>query len=99
MIKVMYYSGMNDLIVPTPATAAFLQKLQWKGASGFKSTNRVLWTHKLPNQQVYLNGYAKQFNNTLSFVQFRNASHAVPFDRPAAAFDMVHRFIENIAFD
>lgn len=91
--RVLVYSGLLDLCVPTVATEKFLEKLQWSGRRQWERAERKLW---LGSDGDVL-AYVKQARN-LSFVVVRGAGHVVPYDQPAFAFDMISRFFYRLPF-
>lgn len=40
-LKVFVYSGQLDLLISTPATLAWLQRLRWKGAEAWKKAPKL----------------------------------------------------------
>ena len=96
--NVMLYSGQLDVIIGALLTDQFVPQLVWPGHSAYTKAPRNIWTL---NGGVA--GYAKQATaksaagNDITFVRavVRGAGHIVPFDAPAAALDMVQRFVDG----
>lgn len=88
-IKVMIYNGQDDLLVNSMGTEALISKINWPMIPNFLQQNKQLWR---VNGEIA--GYAKVYNN-LSFVLILKSGHLVPHDQPAAARDMLYRFINN----
>ncbi|KAH6930274.1 hypothetical protein HPB50_012286 [Hyalomma asiaticum] len=89
--RVLVYSGMLDICVPTVGTEKFLDKLRWSGRHQWARAEREPWVH--PGGEVL--GYVKTARN-LSFVAVRGAGHMVPYDKPEVAYDMVSRFFYQL---
>jgi vitellogenic carboxypeptidase-like protein len=95
---VLLYSGQLDVIIGALLTDQFVPTLSWPGAGAFTAAPRNVW--KLQNDVA---GYAKQVTaktaqgKSITFVRavVRGAGHIVPFDKPAAALDMVQRFVDG----
>ncbi|KAL1441243.1 hypothetical protein MTO96_008665 [Rhipicephalus appendiculatus] len=91
--RVLVFSGMLDICVPTVGTEKFLDKLHWPGRQLWAQAERKPWVRA--DGEVL--GYVKTARN-LSFVAVRGAGHMVPFDKPEFAFDMISRFIYQLPF-
>jgi len=98
-VKVLIYSGQNDVILGPPLTEQFLNDLNWAGKDEFASAPTVVWS--VPS--VALNpvaGYVKQTANFggLTYAVVRGAGHMVPGDQPERAYDLLTRFVEGGSF-
>ncbi|XP_043474711.1 retinoid-inducible serine carboxypeptidase-like [Leptopilina heterotoma] len=82
-IKVFVYTGQLDLIVDTPGTLLWVEKLQWENANEWK------WA---PREPVVVNnvieGYVKAYGN-LKMYWINRAGHMVPTDNPAGTASML----------
>ncbi|XP_076171336.1 retinoid-inducible serine carboxypeptidase isoform X2 [Ptiloglossa arizonensis] len=77
-LKVMVLTGQLDLIVDTPGTLNWAEKMRWKGAESWLAADRL----PLVSDNV-IEGYTKSYNNfTMYWVN--RAGHMVPKDNPAA---------------
>ncbi len=96
--NVLLYSGQLDVIIGALLTDQFVPTLVWPGAAAYTKAQRNVWQL---NDGVA--GYAKQVTaknaagQDITFVRavVRGAGHIVPFDAPAAALDMVQRFVDG----
>lgn len=77
-IEVNIITGQLDLIVATPGTVDWIQKVRWPGASGFADSER-----KVIGVNHVLEGYYKR-HNQLSLYWINRAGHMVPADNPGA---------------
>ncbi|KAJ3050807.1 Cell death protease [Rhizophlyctis rosea] len=87
-IQVLLFSGAQDLICNWYGTQAMIDELAWNGAVGMQNTTKFDWY--LEDRMI---GTYQSARN-LSFAIFKNGSHMVPVDEPAAALEMWNRFIE-----
>eukprot|EP01017_Pseudomicrothorax_dubius_P035581 TRINITY_DN5006_c0_g1_i1.p1 TRINITY_DN5006_c0_g1~~TRINITY_DN5006_c0_g1_i1.p1 ORF type:complete len:451 (+),score=61.76 TRINITY_DN5006_c0_g1_i1:92-1444(+) len=87
-LPILFYSGRDDLIVPTSGTEEMLSQFKWSGAQSFSKAPTTIW--KGPNGKVY--GKMKSAGN-LWLALVDDAGHMVPMEKPASALDMVRRFI------
>ncbi|KAJ8667663.1 hypothetical protein QAD02_009326 [Eretmocerus hayati] len=77
-LKVIVYNGQLDLIVCTPGTWSWINKLRWDYAQH--------WQASMPSPLVVndvIEGYHKSFDD-LSFYWVEKAGHLVPSENPAA---------------
>lgn len=92
--KVLLYSGQLDVIIPYTFTENFLASLNWSRASAFANVPKQVW--RTPDgSDVY--GYVRQLDN-FTEVMVRNGGHILAYDQPAAAFDMITKFIDDKPF-
>ncbi|GAB6033417.1 hypothetical protein CHUAL_013177 [Chamberlinius hualienensis] len=93
--KLLLINGNMDLVVNPVTVADTISKLQWKGATLYDETERVIW--RVNKSDVKVAGYATT-NSVFSEVMVRNAGHMVPYDQPREALDALNRFINNRNF-
>ncbi|KAG8186687.1 hypothetical protein JTE90_014761 [Oedothorax gibbosus] len=89
-IDVNVYTGQLDLIVDTPGTLNWIDKLTWAGLKGFSSATRKPFA----SSSTQTGGYVK------SFKQFRlfwilKAGHMIPADAPEAALQMLDMILSK----
>ena len=99
-IKVLIYSGQNDIILGPPLTEQFLAQLPWAGLPAYKAVKKKIWSVPAKDGGTPdLGGYARTVAE-YDFVQLvlRGAGHMVPGDQPARALDMIERFINGKPF-
>lgn len=90
--KILIYTGLLDVIIPSSVTINWVDKLQWNYADQFRAAERIVW--KVKEEDLEIAGYLKQaYSFRLAWV--RNAGHSVPYEQPRAAFDLIDRFISN----
>ncbi|XP_034941925.1 retinoid-inducible serine carboxypeptidase-like [Chelonus insularis] len=77
-LQVFVFSGQLDLIVATPGTLAWVEKLQWKGAAKWRDSPRYS-----VNVNHTIEGYVKEYEN-LKMYWINRAGHMVPRDNPDA---------------
>ncbi|KAI8458931.1 putative carboxypeptidase KEX1 precursor [Phakopsora pachyrhizi] len=87
-IKVLLFSGDQDLICCHLGTTRMIENLSWTGQKGFgKDSNELQWS---------VNGsFAGTWRerDNLTYVILANASHMAPYDVPYASQDMLIRFL------
>ena len=82
--------GVVGAAVSEPLYAA----LEWDGNEAFKSTPRAPW--KVQPSDTEVAGFVSEIRvgaNRFARAVVRRAGHILPADNPAAAFDMIDRFI------
>lgn len=82
-LKVVVFSGQLDLIVDTPGTVNWVDKLQWSGADCFRQASRS----PLAVNGI-LEGYVKTCKN-FNFYWIDRSGHMVPIDNPGAGLKLV----------
>ncbi|CAB4492190.1 unnamed protein product [Rhizophagus irregularis] len=86
-IKILLFSGDQDIICNYMGTESMIKNLEWNGYKGFQNNTKLLW---------YVNdtlaGHIVAERN-LTYVKIFNASHMVPYDVPLATMDMMYRFM------
>ncbi|KAK6630777.1 hypothetical protein RUM44_002946 [Polyplax serrata] len=84
-LQVVVLTGTLDLIVDTPGTVHWIDKLRWKGAEAWQTAERdaiVL--------NGYIEGYVKKFGNLYLYWVLR-AGHMIPTDNPSTALEILRR--------
>ncbi|XP_076623312.1 retinoid-inducible serine carboxypeptidase [Colletes latitarsis] len=76
-MKVMVLTGHLDLIVDTPGTLQWVERMKWKDASAWMKAPRV----PLVSGSI-IEGYVKSYRN-FSMYWVQRAGHMVPKDNPA----------------
>jgi len=84
-IPVLVYSGDLDFICNFRGGQMWTNQLQWPGQSNFESANYTV---------LGSNGEYKNYEH-FTFYRVYNAGHMVPMDQPAAALDLLNRFINT----
>eukprot|EP00878_Enallax_costatus_P000305 GHUV01000378.1.p1 GENE.GHUV01000378.1~~GHUV01000378.1.p1 ORF type:complete len:521 (+),score=122.91 GHUV01000378.1:129-1565(+) len=94
-IRVMIYAGDRDLICNWLGNRRWVDQLEWEGQEGWAQAEDKPWAVR--GKQV---GEVTNYD-TLTFVKVFEAGHMVPMDQPAAALDMITRFMlnKNLAID
>jgi carboxypeptidase D len=90
-VKVLLFSGSEDLICNHMGTEAFISNLEWSGGKGFE-VSPGNWA---PRRDWTFEGEAAGFwqeARNLTYVLFNNSSHMVPFDYPRRTREMLDRF-------
>lgn len=82
---VVIYNGQLDLLVSTMLTENYLNKMSFNGQNEFLAAPRYIWD--VNGKEV---GYWKKGGN-LYHCTVRLAGHMVPYDQPAAAYDLLRR--------
>ena len=86
-VPVLLFAGDADLMCSYNGIERLIAELDWAGARGFNGSTARDWS---------VNGSLVgewTMRDRLTYVRFRGASHMVPIDRPAAAHDMLIRFL------
>ncbi|KAL3279832.1 hypothetical protein HHI36_017337 [Cryptolaemus montrouzieri] len=77
-LEVVVYNGELDLIVDTPGTIKWVNRLKWNGAEEWNNT-----THKPMFVNGIIEGFYKKVEN-FTFYWVSRAGHMVPYDNPHA---------------
>jgi len=72
-----------------------LRNLPWSGLNQYLNAPKAIW--RLDESPELVAGYVRTASR-LTQVIVRDAGHILPFDQPERAWDMIHRWIENIPF-
>ncbi|KAI0399336.1 Alpha/Beta hydrolase protein [Xylaria palmicola] len=90
-VRVLLFSGSEDLICNHMGTEAFISNLEWNGGKGFE-VSPGNWASRRPwTFEGEAAGFWQEARN-LTYVLFNNSSHMVPFDYPRRSRDMLDRF-------
>lgn len=98
-VRALFFNGAFDVICNHVGNEVALKQLAWSGQSAFLEAPRGVW---LPHGSAQgggtkPGGYAKG-GGALTYLVVLNAGHMVPLDVPAAALDMIKRFVANESF-
>nr|XP_003702172.1 PREDICTED: retinoid-inducible serine carboxypeptidase-like [Megachile rotundata]XP_012138025.1 PREDICTED: retinoid-inducible serine carboxypeptidase-like [Megachile rotundata]XP_012138026.1 PREDICTED: retinoid-inducible serine carboxypeptidase-like [Megachile rotundata] len=85
-LKVVVLTGHLDLIVDTPGTLRWVEKLKWKNAAAWKNSERL----PVVANRV-LEGYVKSYGNFAMYWMNR-AGHMVPKDNPNGMAQLLKAF-------
>jgi len=88
--KVMVYNGQNDLIVETPGTFKWAERVHFDKSEEFRNTLFSVW--KVDGKTV---GYRKS-TGLYELRTVNNAGHLVPMDQGPAARQLVKDFVEGV---
>ncbi|XP_015598359.1 retinoid-inducible serine carboxypeptidase [Cephus cinctus] len=88
-LTVLVFTGQLDLIVDTPGTLLWVERLKWRNASDWKSASR----DPLIVDNV-IEGYIKQYGN-LKMYWIDRSGHMVPTDNPEATEAMLADLTRN----
>jgi len=89
-LRIILYSGQNDIIVNTVGSYNFIKALDWSGTQGFINSKKKL----LKEADGTVIGNYKNYK-ALTFSVIYNAGHLVPTDQPSAGKTMLDKFIQN----
>ena len=89
-IPVLVYNGQDDLIVTSPGTMSWVEKLDYAKNNDFNKDFTV-WRSK-DGKKVF--GYMKD-GGLLQMRIVRDAGHLVPMNQPEAALNMISDFVNN----
>lgn len=92
-VPIVLFSGDKDLICNHIGTEDLISRLSWNGGTGFETSPGVWaprrdWTVEDEPAGIW------QTARNLTYVQFYNSSHMVPFDYPRRTRDMLDRFMQ-----
>ncbi|KAJ8667658.1 hypothetical protein QAD02_009321 [Eretmocerus hayati] len=87
-LKIFIYSGQLDMIVDTPGTLRWVERMRWKHAKQWHSSERV----PLVVNDI-IEGYVKRYDN-LGFYWVDRAGHMVPADNPAAMAKILEHLVQ-----
>lgn len=76
-VKVAVFTGQLDLIVATPGTVEWINRLNWTGLSGYLTAKRTSIV-----VEKYIEGYQRK-NKNFAVYWANRAGHMVPNDNPA----------------
>jgi carboxypeptidase C (cathepsin A) len=89
-LKVLLYTGQDDLLVTYPGVLNYVKNLKWSGTSLFISSPNYILKDTNNDTIGTFQHYGK-----LSLVLANKAEHSVPQDQPWTAWDIVQRFVED----
>ncbi|EFN79693.1 Retinoid-inducible serine carboxypeptidase [Harpegnathos saltator] len=92
-LRVFVYNGHMDLIVDTPGTLQWVERLKWRNANTWKNSIR----YPLIGHDKVIEGYVKAHDNFRVY-WINRAGHMVPKDNPAAM-KVILEDLTNIAKD
>ncbi|GMH85518.1 hypothetical protein TrST_g10499 [Triparma strigata] len=97
-IKVLVYSGQNDIILGAPLTEQFLDGLEWQGADDYDATEKEVWRVDSDTEQGQndpIAGYRKTVSKWgFTYAVVRGAGHMVPGDQPERSYDLITTFVD-----
>jgi carboxypeptidase C (cathepsin A) len=89
-LKILLYTGQDDLLVTYPGVLNYVKNLKWSGISLFISSPNYILQDTDNNTIGTFQHYGK-----LSLVLANKAGHSVPQDQPWTAWEIVQRFVED----
>jgi carboxypeptidase C (cathepsin A) len=90
-LPVLIYNGQQDLIVPTPGTMRWVDRLFFNQAQEFRDKLFTAWK---------VNGKMVGTYKSAGLLELRivfGAGHLVPMDQPEASLDMATNFVNRVA--
>lgn len=84
---VAFVGGQFDIVVAYPLALNVMKKLNWSGASDYKTAKRNILGKNV-------DGYYKSAGN-LKDIFIRNAGHMVTRDQPRAILDLLEKFVND----
>lgn len=75
-IEVNIITGQLDLIVATPGTVEWVNKVNWTGTGDYKNAQR-----QVVSMDGFLEGYVKKYGK-FALYWINRAGHMVPLDNP-----------------
>mmetsp|Transcript_12420 Transcript_12420/g.24648 ORF Transcript_12420/g.24648 Transcript_12420/m.24648 type:complete len:485 (+) Transcript_12420:29-1483(+) len=99
-VKVLVYSGQNDIILGPPPTENFLDGLDWEGNDEWLATEKELWKIEDSGSEQSKNdpvaGYVTRLEKFgFTYAVVRGAGHMVPGDQPERAYDLISSFVDG----
>lgn len=91
-VRLLLFSGADDLICNHFGTEDLINELEWNGAKGFEISPGNMAPRREWTFESEAAGFWQEARN-LTYVLFYNASHMVPFDHPRRSRDMLDRFM------
>ncbi len=89
-MPVLIYNGQDDLIVQSPGTMKWVDRIHYSKSEEFRKKLFTPW--KINNKVV---GAVKSAG-LLEFRIINNAGHLVPQDRPVEALEMAISFVDRV---
>jgi len=99
-VRALFFNGAFDVICNHMGNEAALQALKWSGQDAFHEARRAVWIPEGGGAagEGKPGGFAKS-SGALTYLVVAGAGHMVPLDVPAAALDMMTRFVNLKSFD
>lgn len=94
-VRVLIYAGDQDLICNYLGNRRWVDQLEWSGKEKWAAVEDKEWYVKEGEASNPAKGGTAKTVETLSFVRVYQAGHMVPMDQPAAALQMITRWIRN----
>lgn len=91
-VRVLVYAGEDDFICNWLGNRRWVEALQWAGAAQWRAAPDDEW--EVAGKKA---GQVHEWG-PLTFLKVYDAGHMVPMDQPAAALDMINRFISDQKF-
>ena len=89
-LPVLIYNGQNDIIVETPGTMRWVERIDYPDAQTFRNTLFTTWK---------VDGKVAGSIKAAGMLEFRivnNAGHLVPMDQGRNALEMVRSFVNRL---
>jgi len=96
-IKVLIYSGNQDMIVNMRGTANMVRALRWQGRGEFGRSQKTTYWVQHEGRRT-LSGHYNSGGN-LTFLVVRGAGHMVPISQPVTARQILNDFISSVHTD
>ncbi|KAJ3411561.1 hypothetical protein HDV05_002030 [Chytridiales sp. JEL 0842] len=89
-VKVLVYNGDADYACHWMGNVAWLNKMEWSGAEGFRNAKLLPWS--LSEEDGNASGEFRTFGN-LTWLRIYEAGHMVPYDQPIVSLIMLTLWI------
>ncbi|RKP09523.1 Alpha/Beta hydrolase protein, partial [Thamnocephalis sphaerospora] len=86
-IRVLLFSGDQDVLCNHLGTELAIERLTWNGATGFQDAPRKLWSIDDKPAGLW------QESRNLTYARIFNGSHMVAVDKTRETYDMINRFM------
>eukprot|EP00092_Neocalanus_flemingeri_P029980 GFUD01032549.1.p1 GENE.GFUD01032549.1~~GFUD01032549.1.p1 ORF type:complete len:489 (-),score=94.05 GFUD01032549.1:103-1569(-) len=96
-MKVLIYSGNQDIIVNIQGTANMVRALRWPGRDEFGQSKKNTYWVQQKGRRI-LSGHFNTGGN-LTFLVVRGAGHMVPISQPVVARQILNDFISSVHTD
>ncbi|GAM20248.1 hypothetical protein SAMD00019534_034230, partial [Acytostelium subglobosum LB1] len=97
-LRVLVYNGQFDIICNHVGTQEYLSAMQWNGAAQWANQERSMWFAE-KDGSLQTAGYFKGPVQNLTFMLVLGGSHMVPMDEPEFSFEMISKFVTNVAYN
>jgi carboxypeptidase D len=91
-LRLLFYSGLCDLMINHVGTTRFLDSLKWSGHQAYARARQAAW-----QVDEGIGGYAREASR-LAYVMIPNAGHMVPYDQPRIAQALIDTFLSGRPF-